>query len=92
MNTLLVGYDLNKQGQDYEALIDHLKKDGNWWHHLDSTWLISTQKTATELRDELVNLGLVDSNDELLVISVKGDHAAWYGFTDKGSKWLKDNL
>ena len=92
MNTLLVGYDLNKSGQKYEELIDFLKKQTNWWHYLDSTWLIRTTDTATAFRDKLVNQGFIDTNDEVLVINVTGDSAAWYGFDDKGSKWLKDIL
>jgi hypothetical protein len=37
MNTLLVGYDLNKPGQDYAELKEYLKAQGTWWHALDST-------------------------------------------------------
>lgn len=92
MNTLLVGYDLNKQGQKYEELIEFLKGDVNWWHHLDSTWLIKTEKSAAVFRDELRSNKLIDNNDEVLVINVTGDAAAWHGFNEKGSKWLKDNL
>ncbi|MBZ5735143.1 hypothetical protein K8Z61_11620 [Nocardioides sp. TRM66260-LWL] len=73
-------------------MIELIKSQGAWWHHLDSTWLVKTNKSATGLRDELVNSGLIDSNDELLVIDVTGDAAAWFGFTDRGGKWLKDNL
>lgn len=91
MNTLLVGYDLNKSGQKYEELIEFLKSDVNWWHHLDSTWLVGTERSATQLRDELLDRGFIDGNDEVLVVNVKGDAAAWWGFNEKGSKWLKDN-
>ena len=90
MNTLLVGYDLNKSGQDYEDLIGAIKEQGAWWHHLDSTWLVKTGKSAAEMRDHLKQH--IDSNDELLVINVTGDAAAWTGFNAKGSQWLKDNL
>ena len=56
----------------------------SWWHHLDSTWLIKTNRSAVQVRDELKPL--IDSNDELLVIEVTSDSAAWFGFNDKGSK------
>jgi hypothetical protein len=90
MNTLLVGYDLDRPGQDYEPVWDKLKSYGTWWHHLDSTWLVKTALSAKEMRDE-VN-ALIDTNDELLVIDVTGDGAAWSGFNAKPSAWLKDNL
>jgi hypothetical protein len=87
---LLVGYDLNKPGKHYEPLWEKLKSYDNWWHHLDSTWLVKANLSAVRLRDAL--LPLVDDNDELLVVDVTGDAAAWHGFNEKGSGWLKQNL
>lgn len=86
----MIGYDLNKSDKDYDGLIDKIKEiSGTWWHHLDSTWIIKTNKSAQEIRDLLSPF--IDSNDELLVAQISGD-AAWKGFNDKGSSWLKNNL
>ena len=52
MNTLLVGYDLNRPGQTYSDLIGYMKGLGTWWHHLDSTWLVRTSLSASEARDD----------------------------------------
>jgi hypothetical protein len=90
MNTLLVGYDLNKPGQDYTGLIEALRAHGTWWHHLDSTWLVMTAKTATQLRDELSEL--IDASDELLVINVSGDLWATAGFDDRANAWLQEQV
>lgn len=90
MNTLLIGYDLNKAGQDYEDLIDAIKDMGAWWHYLDSTWLVKTSETHVTARNKLKHH--LDSNDELLVINVTGDAAAWTGFSESAGKWLKENL
>jgi hypothetical protein len=90
MNTILVGYDLNRPGQGYPDLIERLKSYGTYWHHLDSTWIIKTSDAATTVRDELK--AFIDKNDELLVINITGDVAAWSGFNTKGSTWLKDHL
>jgi hypothetical protein len=90
MNTILVGYDLNKPGKNYDALIAKLKTYPSWWHHLDSTWLLKTAQTATAVRDTL--RPLIDATDELLVINVTGDGGAWAGIDAKGSQWLKDNI
>lgn len=89
MKSYLIGYDLNKKGQDYDGLISKIKEFPNWWHHLDSTWIIKTNKTSVEVRDLL--LPYIDNNDELLVVHLSGE-GAWRGFNEKGSKWLKDNL
>jgi hypothetical protein len=90
MATYLVSYDLNRPGQDYEPLIKAIKeKFSTWWHHLDSTWVIVTSYTAVQVRDILSSY--LDKNDELIVAKLSGE-AAWQGFNDKGSSWLKNNL
>lgn len=90
MAAYIIGYDLNKSGQDYEELITAIKSiSGTWWHHLDSTWIVVTSKTAVQIRDLL--LSHIDTNDELLVAKLSGE-AAWYGINEKGSNWLRSNL
>ncbi len=89
MRTLLVGYDLHRPGQNYQSLIEALKRTA-WWHHLDSTWLVRTTETPVELRDRL--LPHIDSNDTLLVIDVTSRAAAWVGINSSGSEWIKNYL
>ena len=90
MATLLIGYDLNRPGQDYPNLFDGIKRLGAWWHHLDSTWLVQTDLTPVQVRDELK--ALIDAGDELLVIDVTGRARAWRGFNEQGSAWLKNHV
>ncbi|MAT96869.1 MAG: SinR family protein [Anaerolineaceae bacterium] len=89
MSSYMVGYDLNKPGQDYTELHDAIKAYDNWWHYLDSTWIIVTEDSAATVRDNLK--AHIDSGDELLVAKLSGE-AAWTGFVEKGSTWLKNNL
>ena len=55
---------------------------------MDSTWIVNTNLTAVQVRDRL--RAQIDANDELLVAAIS-EPAAWYGFTQKGSDWLKAN-
>lgn len=89
--TYIIGYDLNSPGQKYERLFEQIKKlsGGNWWHHLDSTWVIKYVGSASDLRNALQPY--IDTNDELLVAALTGE-AAWVGFNKEGSNWLKNNL
>lgn len=90
MKSYLIGYDLNKPGQDYETLFDAIKKQANgYWHHLDSTWIIKSSSTAVAIRDALK--AHIDDTDELLVVLLGGE-AAWTGFNASGSNWLLTNL
>ena len=89
MKTYLIGYDLNEEDQDYDTLIEKIKEIGNWWHCLDSTWIVKCDNTAVEIRNFLKQF--IDTNDKLLVVHLSGE-AAWTGFSDECSQWLKNNL
>lgn len=90
MNRFIIGYDLLRPGQDYARLFEAIKSVGStWWHCLDSTWIVITSRTAEQVRDYLAPH--MDQNDELLVISCSSP-AAWRGFNDECSNWLKGNV
>ncbi|ELV7515517.1 hypothetical protein QMU85_000472 [Photobacterium damselae] len=79
MKVYCVSYDLNKSGQNYNDLYDEIKSSPGWCHILDSTWLISTSETASQLSERL--LKNIDDNDELLVIKVSRDYSGWLSKT-----------
>lgn len=85
----MVGYDLNDPGQDYSDLHEAIKDLGAWWHHLDSTWLVDTSKSTSEVRDELKQE--MDSNDTLLVAKLSGGWSSW-NVNESGTDWLHDHL
>ena len=88
MDLHVIGYDLNKPGQDYEDLYDAIKSYTNWWHHLDSTWIVKTNDSVSDVRDDLKQH--VDSGDDLLVMKLSGVWAS-KGLSN-GTDWLYDNL
>lgn len=90
MSTLMIGYDLNRPGQNYSELIAHIKTLGTWWHHLDSTWLIVTSRTVAEVRDEIKRF--IDPGDEVLVLNITGDSWASFGLSDSANNWLRKNV
>jgi hypothetical protein len=91
MANILFGYDLNAPGKDYTALIAAIKGAfPNYWHCLDSTWIVETTWTPVQVRDWLN--ARVDKNDELFVVDITGKATAWAGFNDACSSWLTKNL
>ena len=67
----IVSYDLNKQGQDYSALTDELKRFGAK-KILYSQWVLRHGDTScVKLRDHFWRF--MDSNDRLLVTELDGD-------------------
>lgn len=83
---LLISYDLNRPGQDYSSLYEEIKKAGTWWHHLDSTWIISTNQTPEQWQERLKKH--MDDNDNLLVIEVCNNYQGW--LPEKAWKWLRE--
>jgi hypothetical protein len=90
MRSFLIDYDLNAPGKDYTKLIDHLKSYGNWCHYLKSGWLIRTISTATAVRDAA--RAFMDQSDDLLVVDVTADTAAWHGLSDEITNWIGQTL
>ena len=83
-----VSYDLNKSGKNYNGLYDEIKKT-DWAHILDSTWLVSTNETATQLRERLRTQ--MDDNDYLFVSKVnKTEYDGW--LNQKYWDWLIQHL
>lgn len=89
MNALIISYDLRQPSAQYAPLIEAIKSLGGWWHHLESTWVVRTNLTASQARDKLTKH--LRQDDEILVVQSAGV-GAWYGFNDSGSNWLRTNL
>ncbi|OME23405.1 hypothetical protein [Paenibacillus odorifer] len=87
MSVHVVSYDLNKGGKDYEGLYKVLKSFA-YWHYLDSTWLIYSSLTATQLFEKLKPH--IDANDTCLVIKVTPEYSGW--LTQDAWDWIKQHL
>jgi hypothetical protein len=89
VNTIQINYDLKKPGRNYEPVYDYLKSYPTRCPLLDSCWLVRTNKTAGDVRDDLMQL--VDRGDEVATFDVTGD--SWgTNFTDKRTEWLHNNM
>lgn len=89
MSAYIVTYDLHKEGQNYNCLHEKLKTYGAYWHMQGSVWLIKTSQTAAQVRDYLSPC--LDHNDKLMVAELSGQ-AAWIGYSNDATKWLKESL
>ena len=80
----IVSYDLKKPGRDYVGLIEQLQNSLRWWHYLESTWLIATSESPSELYNRLS--AHLDSGDNILIIEA-GNHI--YGILPKKAwEWI----
>lgn len=90
MAVYTVGYDLNKPGQHYHALLSAIKNYGvgNYIEPLKSQWYISTSQTCEQVFNYLYQF--VDTNDYLIVHEVKYNY---YGnLENEYHDWLRSHL
>lgn len=66
---LLVTYDLNKPGQDYEAIHNKIKSLGRWYHPQQSVFYIHTALDAQQAHAAIG--AVMDVSDRLIVADVK---------------------
>lgn len=89
MGAILITYDLKKPGQKYEQLHENIKALGTWWHYLDSTWIVVTSLTPSQVFDMLKPS--VDADDRVLVVNISDDsYSGW--LTQKAWDWLKKHV
>lgn len=91
MRTLLVSYDLVSPVKNYQPLWDFLQSFNRWAKPVASLYLLKTDFTAEELRNNLRD-NYLDIDDKVIVIDVTGRTAAWLHLADKVSTWIKSNL
>ena len=87
----MITYDLNKEGQDYENVIQAIKdaSTGVWCTYWKSSFLIkSNLQTANEVFNKIQPY--LDSNDTLLVIEVKNNKQGW--LNEKQWKYINESI
>lgn len=74
---------------DYSRLITYIKSFSNWAKPLESLWLVKTNLTSAQLRDELRKV--VDANDKILVIEITNNWAS-FNISKEVTDWMKNGL
>lgn len=85
-NNILVTYDLNKAGQNYEALIEEIKQLGAWAKVQQSVWYLHTSYSADEVLDRLSKV--TDFNDSIFVANM--NNASWRGLSSEVQKFIQE--
>ncbi|MGI6521033.1 MAG: hypothetical protein ACOX2D_07840 [Fermentimonas sp.] len=76
----LITYDLKHPERNYSELYEAIKNLGEWWHPLESTWVVKTPEDETsssiiynKLRDKMAY------NDGLFIIRIHNneDYQGW---------------
>lgn len=90
MKSYLITFDLNKEGQDYEAIIKRIEGLGAYRKCLKNTWVVKTSWTAPQICDYLIKQ--LDKNDSVLVVELTGNASWSSNLGDSITNWLKNTL
>jgi hypothetical protein len=75
MPVFQISYDLNKPGQNYERLHAEIKRTDRWTRVLESTWLVWTTETVTQLQTRLNRV--IHRNNRLFISRVTRENGGW---------------
>lgn len=87
MKLYQICYDLRAPERNYEELYKAIRSYGNWAHPLESTWIVQTMQSASDVAQFLRKY--TDANDGLLVTRWDGE-AAWYNVNAEAGEWMKN--
>ncbi|MDI3246899.1 MULTISPECIES: hypothetical protein [Pseudoalteromonas] len=88
-NNLIISYDLNSPGQDYEKIFEKIKSLGSWAKVQKSLWYVNSSLSAASARDAVS--AVMDSNDSLIVIDSTNNNAAWTGINEEVATHMTNN-
>ncbi|AXH04990.1 hypothetical protein [Lactiplantibacillus plantarum] len=88
----MLTYDLDNPGQRYKEIketIENKISNGTWCHFWDSTYLLRSDLSASEMMDKLKDN--VDGNDRFFITKIfKDDYAGW--LTEKEWDYVNDHI
>lgn len=87
METYLISYDLSDT-EKYNELYEKIKSYGRWAHITESFFAVESEKSAKEIRDELLD---IIGDDSSLMVVRSAHEAAWHNVLCS-NEWLKKNL
>lgn len=81
----IITYDLNKTGQDYDALYKKIISLGQICHALQNLWLLDTNYNIDTVRDSLRSV--IDQNDYVFIAQLfRGSYSAY--MSTEAIDWL----
>lgn len=91
MAVYIVTYDLKGEStsERYNRLIELIKEEGVWACLGGSSYLIESERTPVELRDKYNSVLL---RDDMLYVSIVSAPAAWRGYSQQVTDWIKQKM
>lgn len=83
----LIIYDIKNDSDKEEKIIDYIKSEKAWWHHLKNTWIISTESSLNDINKKLISL--LTEDDKLFMVDITGKKRNGW-LTSRAWKWIRE--
>lgn len=84
----IITFELKNPGINQQNLVDTIKSAKNWARLSPTSFILTANKTATEVRDIL--LKQLKQGDKVYV-GLLGNSAGWFGLGEEISTWIRNN-
>lgn len=84
---LIVSYDLNAPGQNYDSVIAEIKNQGTWAKVHYSLFYLKSERTAQQVAEAVWQK--MDANDRLIVVDATNNVSYWYNLPPEVSDFIK---
>ncbi|WP_234498148.1 hypothetical protein [Vibrio maritimus] len=91
MSVYSISYDLSHSDKKYEEIYSVIRSLGACNHIMESTWLLSTPLSASQVGDKLTSY--LDNNDKMFISKVNENECEYQGWLDEETwKWIREHV
>jgi len=87
-NNLHISYELNAPTRNQEAVIQEIKKLGNWAKIASNCWYVKSPLDAMQAVDAVSDV--MEPKDSIYVVDSSHDESAWRNIPEKVSALIRD--
>lgn len=88
-NKYIITCNISFPRTNYVKLLKIVKSYGCWAVVGDASFIVVTSQNEIQIRDRIITA--LKRNDKVFVSQVSSP-AAWYGFGDRSTEWLQNNI
>jgi hypothetical protein len=90
MNTYLISFQI-KSNEAYGAIAEKLRSFPRWARTMDNVWVVKSEYSAADIRDEISAL-IKEVGGTILVVNISEEEWASYALSQEVANWMKQNI
>ena len=83
----LITYELKNKEYEHDKLHDNITNLGQWWHYIENTWIVRTERDVKYCTDLLHSC--MDNEDKLFIVDITAaEFNGW--LPEKAWRWIEN--